>query len=293
MKLLKREDIDTELWDQRISESKIENVFCYSWYLDSVAENWMAIVTNDYRTILPLSFTTKFGIKQMYQAPFTREYDIFGNQFDWLEVIELLKDKFKAMHFRNRHPNVFENEKMRVNQELSLKGDFEAGFNSNARRLIKKSKVRFQIEPFPKPDILIQIFKETKAPQIGSISPGDLSNLRSVMLKSLELNMAELFIAKENEQIVAGSFFLKDKNRITYLNSAATDEAKKAGVMYCLLNFSFHHYKESFDTFDFGGSDVETVARFYKKFGAVDRTYYDYKIDNLPIWFKTLKKMKS
>jgi len=93
--------------------------------------------------------------------------------------------------------------------------------------------------------------------------------------------------------MVGAGFFLLDKKRITYLKGAATEEAKKDGAMFGLMNFAFEKYEGDFDIFDFGGSDVENVANFYKKFGAEDRTYYNYTINNLPKWFRAIKKIRG
>ena len=65
MKLIQRKDIDPVKWDLRIKASAIENIFCYSWYLDAVSKNWAAIVTPDYKTIIPIPFATKLGIKKV------------------------------------------------------------------------------------------------------------------------------------------------------------------------------------------------------------------------------------
>jgi len=113
------------------------------------------------------------------------------------------------------------------------------------------------------------------------------------MLNSIGNEQGDLVeIYKANEMVGAG-FFLLDKKRITYLKGAATEEAKKDGAMFGLMNFAFEKYEGDFDIFDFGGSDVENVANFYKKFGAEDRTYYNYTINNLPKWFRAIKKIRG
>jgi hypothetical protein len=92
---------------------------------------------------------------------------------------------------------------------------------------------------------------------------------------------------------VASGFFLLDKKRITYLKGAALDEAKKAGAMYRHFKFAFERYQNDYANYYFGGSDIEPVANFFRKFGATDRNYYNYTIDNSPLWFKTLKRLKG
>lgn len=293
MKLLNRMDIDSRLWDERIAASSIENIFCYSWYLDAVAENWAGLVSDHYETILPVPFTSKLGVKRFYQAPFTREYDIFGADFLWDQALKILSEKMSHFSFRNREAGILEPMDERVNQELMLNGEHESAYRSNAKRLIKKGIQLFTFEIHNRPDVLIDLFQKTVAHKIEGIDEGSLVVLRKLMDASIEKGLGEMIVAKNDMgHIIAGAFFLKDKKRITYLKGAATDEAKKAGAMYALIHTAIERYSPNFNVLDFGGSDIENVATFYKKFGATDRKYYNYTLDKTPFWFKTLKKIK-
>ena len=293
MKILQRKDIDTDRWDQRISENETENIFCYSWYLDAVADEWCAVTTDNYKTIVPVPFTIKLGIRQMYNAPFCREYDIFGSEFNWTDVATILHKEFKGIHFRNASADLFDGGTERKHQWLTLGEDVQSNYRTNARRLVKKGNGIFNFGIDTEVTQLVELFRRTAARKIDSINDEDLERLIMLMDNAMAHNQGELILAEEEGKMVAGGFFLKDKSSITYLKGAAEDDAKKNGVMFSLLDFAFQRYSQDFETFDFGGSDVEAVATFYKKFGAKDRVYYDYKIERLPLWFKTLKKLRS
>lgn len=291
MKLIERKNIDVKKWDKAISESDSENIFMYSWYLDSVCSNWAGLVTDNYKTILPIPFTKKLGVKQMIQAPFTREYDIIGTEFGWTEVLGFLAADFKSIHFRNGETGIIKSEKKRTHQLLNLEGDFQKSYSTNAKRILKKSNI-FSIESGTSPAVLLDLFRKNVAHKVDTISKQDLVVLEKLMVSAISLKRGELLLVKEKEEVVGAGFFLFDKTRVTYLKGASTDAAKKSGAMYFLLDYAMNQYKTKFTLFDFGGSDIENVAEFYHKFGAHDRTYYDYSIDDLPFWFKTLKKLK-
>lgn len=292
MKLIQRKNIDTKKWDDKISKSSIENVFLYSWYLDAVCKEWAALVTENYKTILPVPFTKRMSVKQFIQAPFTREYDIIGNEFSWKEAIGFLSKSFKSSHFRNSQQYVLPISQKRCHQWLDLNEDFEKNYSTNAKRILKKTK-KFSIEKSNEPNIVIKLFKENVAHKVDTISKQDLVCLKKLMTSALELKKGELLLVKEENEIVAAGFFLFDKKRVTYLKGASTESAKKNGSMYFLINEAMNLYKIKFDRFDFGGSDIDKVAEFYHKFGAVDRIYFDYSINDLPFWFKALKKLKA
>ncbi len=291
MKLVERKYIDIQKWNDAISNSEVENVFMYAWYLDSVCSHWCALITEDYKTILPVPYTKKLGVRQMIQAPFTREYDIIGNEFNWSEVISFLASDFKSIHFRNQNKGLAGSEKVRTHQLLSLKDDYQNSYSTNAKRILKKVN-GYTIEAAKNPVIVLDLFRENVAHKVDTISKQDLIVLEKLMNTALDLKKGELLVVKENKAIVAAGFFLFDKHRVTYLKGASTESSKKAGAMYYLMNQAMLRYQSDFTTFDFGGSDIEKVAEFYHKFGAEDRTYYDYSIDDLPFWFKTLKKLK-
>ena len=291
MEFLQRKDIDTKKWDARIQADPTENIFCYSWYLDAVAKNWGAFVEGDYNTIVPVPFSTKLSVKSLYQPAFTREIDIFGHAIQWEELIIRYTKIFKAIHFRNRKNGIFPKYTERIHQFLDISSDYK--YSTNAKRLIKKAHQHFTIELADNPEELITLFRETTFKKIDSINNEDLHRLENLMLSAIERDKGELFEVHQNGGMVAGGFFFKDKNRITYLKGASSMDAKKEGSMYGLINHAIERYKEDYKTFDFGGSTIDNVATFYKKFGAQDRIYFNYSIDNLPLWFKTLKRMKK
>ena len=291
MKLVERADINTEKWDRVIAASPLENVFQYSWYLDAVSPKWAALIADNYETILPVPYTKKMRVKQFIQAPFTREYTILGNAFDWKNALELLAADFKGIHFRNEAKGLVSDGKKRQHQWLDLKSDFKKNYSTNAKRLLKKAD-GFTFAVADDPKVLLELFKEHVAHKIDTISAADLLSLEQLMKNALAQKKGELLLVLQQGNLVAGGFFLLDKTRVTYLKGASTETAKKEGAMYYLIDQALQRYAADFSTFDFGGSDVDKVAEFYHKFGAQDRTYYDYVIDDLPFWFKTLKKLK-
>ncbi|UKN01377.1 GNAT family N-acetyltransferase [Paracrocinitomix mangrovi] len=292
MQFFQRENIDTNKWDQRIADDDIENIFCYSWYLDNTAKNWGALIEGDYNTIVPIPYTTLLGVKQMYQPSFTREIDIFGNSFNWTEVLEYLAKDFKAIHFRTQHSLQIDGLSERKHQFIELK-DTGLKYSTNAKRLIKKADQIFNYKKDTDPNQLIELFKATAFQKIETLKAKDLISLEQLMKVAINNNKGDLIACYEQDTFVGAGFFFKDKGRITYLKGVASEEAKKNGAMFGLINFAIEQYKEDYNIFDFGGSEIEGVANFYKKFGATDRTYYNCEIDNLPVWYKTLKKIKG
>jgi hypothetical protein len=292
VRFVKSQNIVESKWDKLIGSYKAENVFSYSWYLNAVSESWGAIVVGDYESVLPVTYTTKVGVKQNVQAAFTREFQVLGNQsIDLKSLLPALESQFKNIQFRTAH-KITETDSERVHQFLDLTTDFKNEYSTNAKRLIKKSDKNYAYKIVDCVDELIELVNETVAHKIAEFTPKNIEKLKRLMIIAKKNNSGDTIAVFDENKIVAAGFFLKDKSRITYLKGASLENAKKNGAMYGLLNFAFENYLSSFSTFDFGGSDVTSVAQFYKKFGALDRTYYEITINNLPFWFKGLKKLK-
>ncbi|WP_066758971.1 GNAT family N-acetyltransferase [Crocinitomix algicola] len=297
MKILQRKDIDVKKWNERIFTDHTQNIFSYSWYLDAVAPNWIALVDSEnYHTIVPITISKKLGVKRMYQAPFTREFQIFGNDFNWADVIAFLKENkiARGFDFRVALANLPYKKEERTHQILELKHNIEESFSKNGKRLIKKAHKHFTIEENLDTTILLELFEKHLSHKINTISKNEVKLLNQLMQQALENDQGKLYIAKnQTNEIVASAFFLYDNQHITYLKGVSTEKAKKEGAMYGILNKIITENIEKYTHLDFGGSDIESIATFFKKFGAIDRKYYHYKIDYTPFWFKQLKKLKS
>jgi hypothetical protein len=281
------------MWDSLIAESSIENIFMYSWYLDAVSNHWGAVMSDDLQCIYPVTFTNKLGVKQFHQAMFTRQFDVLGQGFSIKEVLSLLEVQFKLVQFRSRLDiSTIENKEKRVFQSINLKGDYQSKYSTNAKRLIKKSIKNYSFEKVNCIEELIVLVNKNVAHKIKEFTSENVIKLKKLMVAASNNKKGETIAVFEGDNIVGAGFFLKDKSRVTYLKGASTDLAKKNGAMYGLMNFAFDAYKDKYKVFDFGGSNVESVATFYRKFGALDNTYYNYMINDLPVWFKLLKKLK-
>lgn len=217
---------------------------------------------------------------------------MIGEDFELSDALEALKDQFKLIQFRTEQQLNIDSVN-RVYQILDLDENYAKGYSKNAKRLIKKSNANYTCKIVDCRTELIDLIKEHVAHKIKEFTPKNIQRLHQLMNHAVANQKGETIGVYDNDVLVAAGFFFKDKSTITYLKGASTDSAKKNGAMYGLLDFAFQTYHNHYQTFDFGGSNVENVATFYKKLGGRDKTYYEYQINNLPLWFKGLKKLKN
>lgn len=78
--LLSREQIDAQIWDNHIHNSRQGVIYALSWYLDIVCEQWEALVwpsVSDISIAMPLPVRRKFGRPVFVPAMFCEYLGIF------------------------------------------------------------------------------------------------------------------------------------------------------------------------------------------------------------------------
>src|ERR1700692_3437990 len=74
---LKHNAIDKRRWDEAIDRAFNGMIYAKSWYLDIVSPQWDALVSDDYRAVMPLTWRRKFGVYYLYQPFFTQQLGVF------------------------------------------------------------------------------------------------------------------------------------------------------------------------------------------------------------------------
>ena len=80
LSIIKWKNIDEQKWNACVQHSTNSLPYCFSWYLDAVAENWDALIWNDYEFIMPLVWLRKFGVACLYQPNYCQQLGVFGKQ---------------------------------------------------------------------------------------------------------------------------------------------------------------------------------------------------------------------
>lgn len=299
--LLNNTEIDKAKWDKCIADAVNGRIYGLSWYLDTMCPDWSAIVSDDYKFIMPLPVKIKWGIRYVFQPAFMQQLGIFSVEDCTIELttafIEKIKKKFKYAEINFNAENdigknfSFKNKK---NYLLSLSKKFEAlekAFSRSAKRnIIKALDNNITIEESAKSSILLNLHQQRYGNSISSSK--DLKKLEELLIKASEKNMAEFFYAKNSTgKYIASSGYLKFKNRIIFLVNGNIKEGLETGATHLLKEHAIKKFSNSNLIMDFEGSETSTFARFYEQYGAEALEQYSYlKFNNLPKLFKRIKK---
>ncbi len=303
IRVLSRKEIDNDLWNSCIDKSSNGQIFGYSWYLDACCPGWKGMVKNNYEAVFPFSSKNKFGINYLYQPFFTRHFGVYSSieisENDKIKFLECIPDKYRYWQFclNSIHQNVptkIDKEK-RVYQELNLNQDYltiRNRYHENLLRNLKKAeKANLTIIKSYNPESVVSQFKfHQKEKQLGFVE-NDFETLHKLTKTLSEQGKSICWaVSKASGEELAGAFFMVSNNRIVYLKGFSSEEGKKCGAMHFLFDILIQELANTNLVLDFGGSNVDTVSRFYKSFGAMDCIYLQLKLNRLPSILKWLKR---
>jgi len=143
------------------------------------------------------------------------------------------------------------------------------------------------------PEKIVNLFETTKGGELEIFNANDYKVLINLMNTCLENKMGQSIAIYDGEELCAAAFFMYSNSTITYLKNGITENGKSKGAMYLLIDYFVKQNSGNKYELDFGGSSVESVAQFYKKFGAKDFVYLQVEKNTLPQVAKWIKKLKS
>lgn len=301
---LQRQKINILKWDRCITTSGNGLVYGYSWWLDEMAENWDALVLNDYEAVMPLTWREKYAFKYLYQPPFTACLGVFGNtdhhgiipdflqsipsQFRFWEID--LNETNKEIN-NNRH---FFQSSSRINQMLSLaksRDEIREGYSRLARRSLARAaaaKLRIKRD-IPVQDV-VELYRSEYEQRHKNIKAGDYLSLIKACIQASEKGYMKSYLALSPEEEPVAFYCVLQGSKFVYsLIGGSTAAGKESGAFYLLTDAAITDQAGSNRGFRFEGSDIPGIAFFNQQFGALPVSYLHIKMNHLPFPVNLLK----
>jgi hypothetical protein len=299
IRYIENKNIDKKKWDHCVNSDPEAAVFFYSWFLDTVCKEWDALVAGDYEAVFPMPYKSKLGIRYIIQPFFTRTLDVCTPDKKWKDVfhfMESIPERFRLHEFCIEAPAV--PEKMlsaeKKYQSLKLHSPFEklkAEFSNNTIQNLKKAeKNKLAINTVVTARTITDDFKKIKGKELIKFGESEFITLKKLMDQCMQHGMGYTRAVMDTEgNRIASAFFMHAHNRIIYLKGSTSETGKRTGAMHFLMASLIKEYSNSDLIFDFGGSSIPSLSRFFKGFGAADHSYYAVKKNNLPLPLRWLK----
>jgi len=287
IRYLTHNQIDTQRWDECITNSPDGIAYVWSWYLNIVHPNWEALVEDDYETVMPLASGKKFGINYLFQPFFTQKFGIFGKkevpETKIEEFLDAIPSKFKFADIRLKYVNALKgfnglnginhrNIELPLNQEYAVLAE---NYHSNTKRnLAKAKKENLTITEDVEPSVIVELFRKNRGKEIKHWGDKEYDRLLKLIETAKKHNKCLVIGAKNpDNQIVAGAFFIISHNKIVFLFSGSDESNKENHGLTILLDYVIEKFSGSDKILDFEGSDNDGLARFYKGFAGEEKTY--------------------
>lgn len=294
-------NIDKKKWDGCISTAANGLVYATSIYLDTMSDNWDALVLDDYKAVMPLTWRKKYGICYLYQPYFTACLGVFAQHVDARLLHDFLKAvpaKFRYWDISLNYGNFFQLPGFglyeRMNYVLPLNKPYEKlyeNFRDNIKRNIKKAASLNCVvkKDIPAGDVISLAREQSK--DFASLTEKDFSRFAK-LYQQLRANKQAITYAVYNalgELLASGVFFFY-KNRAYYILVGNHPNGKTLGASHALINAFIKDHAGQHMLLDFEGSDIRSLAFFYSSFGAAEEKYVGLKYNSLPRLLKYFKK---
>lgn len=298
---IKRKDLDVEKYDACIEKSIQSRIYAFSWYLDIVAENWDVLVLDDYKAVMPIPWKKKYGIKYVTQPLWLLELGVFSLEakIDTQPFFKSLFNKFRFVESRlNTDTSVDTASVFLLSKEmqvLSLEDDYNSVFKNyrkdRRKDLAKADKLDLKEKWKDSSENLIELFKNNVGKRTPNILETDYVILKKLIDTCVEKKVGEILsIYDDKDHLVASGFFLKHKKKATILVSSTDFKNRKNGANTFLIDRAIFKYEKNFDIFNFGGSSMPTIAKYFLSFGGSSLKYQQIKLNKLPFLLSLFKK---
>lgn len=291
IRYIRHHAIDYEKWDRAINNSISPLVYAFSWYLDSATDKqWDALVYGDYEAVFPLPWKRKYFLKYIYQPFFCQQLGLFSQKGFSLTNADFIKKIPKSFVLVDLQLNLYAGNnslegRLKHNYRLELNAPYNELYShfsqdvKNNLKKVEKSGIEFVF------DIPAGKVFDINRGAWGELNPGvrdhHYSQLMENCKKATERKQLVTIGAMQGNEMIGAALLFKTDRYLFYILSGKTGSGRKSGVMNGIVDKIIHTYSGQSLILDFEGSEIESVAYFYRKFGSVNFPYLHYKKYNL------------
>ena len=297
-------------WDELVEASPQGSLFCRSWWLRVVAPYSRVLGYFDRGRLvagIPLFFKKRLGIKFCTMPSLTQTWGVVIEPIEGKRVHQMTRQMeiltIFARHlageqvFLQRFQPTIANflpfqwlgfrQVSRVTYVIEHLCDLDrvwAEMRENQRREIRKAEKRGIVVERCDPEIVAQNLAKTYVRQ-GLQSPAKTHLLRLVQQAARQNDAGECFAARDaSGQVHAAAMLVWDRKRAYYLAGGGDPTLRTSGATALLLWRMMQFSCSRSAVFDFEGSQIPAVERFFRAFGASQVWYHE--ISKMPRWLR-------
>ncbi len=286
IRYLQRNEIDEKKWDACVNRAVNGVVFAQSWYLDLVAEQWDALVDDEYNAVFPIVYKKNLRGLSIYNPPFTRYLGLFShselNGFIVNQFIDSIPRKYKRISvFLNPFNSVLENSK-RFERVFSYNLDLmesqlqiTSNLSCNTRNAINRA---IALGVFVQKNLSIcQIVNFLQANQHSQEPKFDLNILKRIIVHSTSLGVCQTYGCYTNKnELCAAGVFIRSLGKLHCIFCAQNDEGRDISAAFLLIDSIIAETAPKPLVLEFDGMDKENEFVF-SAFASAKVEFFQYK----------------
>lgn len=291
IEFLPQKEIDRVRWDATVARDKSCLPYGLGWWLDEACYRWDGLVIDDYRVVMPLP-RGPFWARARVQRPFfTQQCGPFGSvrTEDIEQALAALDSTFTSVsipitecfNFKKTldEYNLISRNNFVLNLGTSYKA-LNAGYHKSLRRKLRRytntdSTVMGHLQAIS-PELNLVTFRANAGKKAG-LKPRHYRRAKRLMAAAMRNKNGLSYGYYDDKQTLLATVFLIDyRNRLINLLPTSTPAGYQHDGMARLLDAIFRRHSGPGVIFDFEGSDVTGIARFFKQFGPTLRPYYTF-----------------
>ncbi|QOW09389.1 hypothetical protein Q73A0000_02950 [Kaistella flava (ex Peng et al. 2021)] len=278
IKKVKYDKIDFVQYSECLENACQNADYADKQFLDIVSNRqWFLLVYGDYQAVMPVSYFRKFGLTFILMPKICQQLGVFSKEDDPeinQQFYDFLENNFLVLIYAFNGDNQFNIPVQKKTSYLLQKDNYpttKKNYSSHRRRnvrIIGDLVDNISLKKDWKEDHKQFFFKNIK----GTNKDKDDQIYFEIFKELLEKNIGHLRILEFKNKIQSFVYLYEGKNRrylSLFINGYPLINPNFPSIMidHCLQNFIEDK------NFDFMGSEVENVAKFNERFGAISYQY--------------------
>jgi len=300
IEILASDKINFTKWDACVAANAHGLIYAQSIYLNTLCTKWFGVVINNYETIFPIPIKQKLGIQYAYTPAFMQQLGFIGNEKNITsEVIKQIQQFVKYGSFNiNFHQANFAKKytvKPLQNFIIHLNKSFNAIQKDYKKTIVysisKANKQNFQYKESNNVKEVLTLYKAYNKNNMPHVTATDYTNFLQLLLTLQKTgNILIRKVVNKEYELMSIVLLMKDNKRYYNILNTTTETGRKTESNYFLYHHLLLELADQNMIFDFEGSDILGVKKFYEKFGALNQPYFLWHYNVLPKPIKWLKK---
>jgi Acetyltransferase (GNAT) domain len=301
---------ERQLWDELVEASPQGSLFCRSWWLKVTGPGTHILGYFDRGRLIagiPLFFKRRFGVQLCTMPKLTQTWGVVVEPVEGkrvhqisrqMEILTIFARHLAAqpVFLQRFHPEVFNflpfqwqgfqqiSRVTYVIEHLCDLGRVWADMRENQRREIRKAEKRGIIVEPCDPQVVADNVAKTYGRQ-GLACPTETHLLRRIHYAARQNGAGDCFAARDVDgRVHAAAMLVWDRKRAYYLTGGGDPALRTSGAASLLLWKMMQFASARSAVFDFEGSQIPAVERFFRAFGASQVWYHE--ISKMPRWLR-------